>query len=104
MRRVTRANVSCERVPGCDRGAKEPPFAGQLVELQVSEAEQPYLVGFEAAVEAPGEPSEATPVPSLTRAGCGERDPRPRPARRRSSVCELVVEHLAHYANRPPVG
>ena len=24
MRRVTRANVSCERVPGCDRSAKEP--------------------------------------------------------------------------------
>src|SRR4029079_9927251 len=103
VRPSTRANVFCERVPGCDRSAKEPPFAGQFVELQISEAEQPYLVGLDAAVEAPGEPGEATPVRSLARAGRGEGDPWPRPARRRSSVSELVIEHLPHHGDRPPV-
>src|SRR2546427_5447982 len=74
MSGVPGAHVPRERVSGSYGGLEIPSVAGQLVEKEVTEAEQSDLVGLDSAVETTWKSGQATAVGPLARAGRCKRN------------------------------
>src|SRR2546430_1090475 len=92
-----------QRVDGFRGGGGKRVLAGELVEVEVAEPGGAALVRLEAAVETPRKSGQAAAITAFAGARRREGNARPRPACGRGSVCELVLEHLAHRADGPAV-